>query len=166
MNCEATRQAPAAIRTRAAARAGVISALAAVAARTSSAPIRRTQRSSPATARKKSPSSGRSRGHSHPQALRHPYSRVSALETAVADSVEPARPPVEPLRQGADAPARRCYHRPSLRQFSLFLRRTLRRAPWGLFLRLITTTELRNHGTQLSTRENPEHRHHGAHRRR
>jgi hypothetical protein len=62
--------------------------------------------------------------------------------------------------------ARRCYHRRSLRQFSLFFRRTLRRAPWGLFLRLITTTELRNHGTQLSTGENPEHRDHGAHRRR
>jgi hypothetical protein len=80
---------------------------------------------------------------------------MGPLQAAIAGPIELSRPA-----------AKRCYHRPSLRQFSPFFRRTLRRAPWGLFLRLTTTTRLRNHGTQLSTRENSEHRDHGAHRRR
>jgi hypothetical protein len=55
--------------------------------------------------------------------------RMGPLQPPIGDSIDLSGPA-----------AKRCYHRPSLRQFSLFVRRTLRRAPWGLFLRLTTTT--------------------------
>jgi hypothetical protein len=57
------------------------------------------------------------------------YPWMGPVEAAVAGPIDLSRPATE-----------RCYHRPSLRLFSLFFRRTLRRAPWGLFLRLTTTT--------------------------
>ena len=114
-----------------------------------------------------------------------PQRRVGPLQTAIG------RPSIRRLKAMTRAP-RRCYHRASLR---LFCRSSLRRAPWGLFFapipssagsspfhperpRRTRTTKTsrrptrdfnpteRNHGTQLSTREDPEHRDHGAHRRR
>ncbi|HET6998663.1 MAG TPA: hypothetical protein VFI03_08745 [Solirubrobacterales bacterium] len=63
---------------------------------------------------------------------------MSSLEPAIDRSVEAAAPAggsLGELRQcRADAPSRRCYHRPSLRQF---FRSTLRRARWGLFFALV-----------------------------
>jgi hypothetical protein len=49
--------------------------------------------------------------------------RIGPLEPSIGDPIDLAGPATE-----------RCYHRPSLRQF---FRRTLRRAPWGLFFGLI-----------------------------
>src|SRR5215218_6994012 len=75
MNCETTRQAPAAIRIAAAARAGVTIALTAVARRTSRPPSQRAPRSKRASPRNRKASSGRSRGQSQAQA-RRPWCRA------------------------------------------------------------------------------------------
>ena len=159
----------------------------AVAARVAAAP-RAAAPSRAARARGRTTKRGRSTRQSMPRRGR---TRQPSAERATSGGWARSRPRSRPCRRPGwhrvDARPRRCYHRASLRQFC---RSSLRRARWGLFLRRsraapigvvsperrrFTRTPLpepktqpheRNHGTQLSTREDPQHRDHGAHRRR
>src|SRR3954452_21374615 len=107
MNWETTRQIPAATTTTAAARAGVITSLAALARRTSSVQSERIPRSTRATPRKKRASSGRRRGQSQAQADRMWWRARTTPGWARSKPRLPARSTCRDQRRSAAIIARR-----------------------------------------------------------